>query len=585
LLLAACGDDDTPPLADGSVDLAMEAGADAGTDIAVEMAADTAPADMFVVEPPPSCPALPEVAPPACGSGPVARGSLIPGPADDAFDAALAAKAFDYDRAFHAIFALHTGVNTEVRVPNAADRETIRRFFEEHEGWDLAAFAESEVADMVSWNKVAGAYGGVGAAADAFRYAVLRDEGAACEDVERARSHVRAALGGVRRAFQVTGEPGIIARGYQRNDVPGNPVEIVPLFDESGAPLPAEKNNGTWRADNSGALPEYDWEDSCSRDMIIGWVVGIAALWEVMERDPTFTDEERTGLRGDAQLLANSLMEVREEGRDLEIWDADGRRTFHGTLHESAIESVYLDFSINAQHAIMSLGIMSALARVTGDEAVSSYVHNELVRRRRIHELVRDMVGGVIDFEEATNYSNYNMAYNGAWLANRYLCGDEARTLVSDGITSDLYEGRQPEEIGQSFFDFTYLATRTGATVGASGDAASVNEALTRGLATLNGFPAPPFWNENVENCDAAEIEAGECTAIDGETLITLSDTLGRGDNPVSTTPLPMSIRPPSNFYWRSDPYRVNSPGNGQSLFPGVDFRMAYWIGRYLRVE
>ena len=73
------------------------------------------------------------------------------------------------------------------------------------------------------------------------------------------------------------------------------------------------------------------------------------------------------------------------------------------------------------------------------------------------------------------------------------------------------------------------------------------------------------------------------CTAIDGETTLTLLGEVGRGDELVAAEALPMALRPPSNYHWRSDPYRVNREADGTSLFPGVDFRVAYWMGRHLR--
>ena len=65
-------------------------------------------------------------------------------------------------------------------------------------------------------------------------------------------------------------------------------------------------------------------------------------------------------------------------------------------------------------------------------------------------------------------------------------------------------------------------------------------------------------------NCDDAELDAGSCVAIDGTTVITLLPTPGHGGGPVAKEVVPKSIRPDSDFEWRSDPYRVN--GHGSSL-------------------
>lgn len=243
----ACGDDSMM-----SVDAAVDVGAaDAGADVTLDVGTDA-----FVRETPPTCDPLPSVAPPACGSG-AARTSLLPGPGAEGHDAALAAKARRYDRVFHALAAVYTGVNTEVIVARPEDRELVTRFVTEDDGWDFAAYAGAPPEDAVGWAKVAGLYAGVGAAADAFRYATLRDEGAACEEVERARAHVVAALEGVHRAMEITGTEGVIARGYQRRDLAFYGHETVPLFDGEGNPLPEEKNNGTWRDDVSGEHPDW----------------------------------------------------------------------------------------------------------------------------------------------------------------------------------------------------------------------------------------------------------------------------------------------------------------------------------------
>ncbi|MBK8695123.1 MAG: hypothetical protein IPN17_23305 [Deltaproteobacteria bacterium] len=101
------------------------------------------------------------------------------------------------------------------------------------------------------------------------------------------------------------------------------------------------------------------------------------------------------------------------------------------------------------------------------------------------------------------------------------------------------------------------------------GDAAGVSDA--------------PFWERSRTNCD----EAGDRRAtLRGRRrdAHSLGDG-GRGDSLVAAVPVPMRIRPSSNYHWRSDPYRPNGSGSLAPCCRGVDLRMAYWMGRYLRVS
>lgn len=48
-----------------------------------------------------------------------------------------------------------------------------------------------------------------------------------------------------------------------------------------------------------------------------------------------------------------------------------------------------------------------------------------------------------------------------------------------------------------------------------------------------------------------------------------------------------MRVRPRSNYYWRSNPYAPNDSAveSDSVLLSTVDFRVAYWLGRWLRAE
>ncbi len=575
--LAAC----TSPPAGSATDAAPgDAGADAA-ELDTGRPASDAGTDAFARTPAPTCPSAPILTPPACGTGGPRVGLL-------ATDALLDAHAGSFDRGFVAIVARYTGVNSEAIATDDGARARIDAFLADPTATDFETFDGSPIESVVSWTKVAGAYAGAGAAADAYRYAVLRDEGAPCDEVDAARAQLHAALDGMHRAVAITGVRGVIARGYQRRDRPGFAQTTTPLFDGSGAPLPPEKTNGTWRDDHSvgGLYPEYAWEDSCSRDMLIGWVLGMAAAWEVARGDATIDGARLATLEDDASAIAHSLMEVGTDGYDLEIHDADGRITYNGYLSESAVDRSYVPrFRNNGQHAIMSLGILAALARVSDDPEVADYLHNDLIRARDLPGIARDHVG-LVDFAEMTNYSNYNMAFTGGWLAQRYLCEDGAREAVRGAILDELYatsgQTRQPVEQGQSFYDLVALAATARGTADVPLVSADLDASmLARASATLREFPAP-YWAESHVNCDDAEITAHDCVGLDG-THLPLSLTLGRGDSVVATIPVPMRIRPPSNFVWRSDPYGVNGTGDPHAYYPAVDFRLAYWMARHLR--
>lgn len=534
-----------------------------------------------------TCPPGEWVEPPACGTGPVARGALLAGPADDDHDAALATKAWDHDRVFHALVSAPMGVNTELTIPldDVDARGALAAFLDQPEAWELSDATSLEAEDIVAnWAKVAGGYAGVGIAADAWRYGTLRDEGAACERIDQAHDQLLSAIEGLLRATEITGTPGVIARGYSL-DAPkhyGSAVTTTPLFDEEGEPLPAEKNNGTWREDVAGAHPDYVWEDSCSRDMLMGWAMAYGAVWEVIRLDPMFDGALKDRLRAEASAIAHSLMTVQDSGYDLEIRDADGRMTYHGILHEESVDRYYVPNVTNGPNALMALGTVASLAFVAGEPELDTWLADTLIETRALHQVGHGSVG-VLDVGLISNYSGHNMVYAGGVLAQRYLCDEAARAVVGDALDTQLYaqEGRtrQPFEQRQALYDVVTALSRAGDGAFAAGDGAP-GDALDHLVDALRGFPAAPYWDIAVENCDADELAAGVCTLVDG-TVVGVAAGGGRNEADVALAPVPWAARPPSNYHWRSDPYLVNGGGDGSRLLPAVDFRVAYWLGRW----
>jgi hypothetical protein len=517
---------------------------------------------------------------------------LLPGPGQPGYDSGLEALARRIDRGFHAFNAYSTGINQDVWVdPGAAEaRAQIQAFLDESDGWDFEAWSGTSPFDLpAQWYKVAGLYAGVGIAADAHRYAVLRDQGYDDAEVAVARDHLAADLEALHLAVAITGTPGVIARGFIRLDVPGPgpATETVPLFDGDGNPLPPEKNNGTWRDDQSGLYPNHIWEDSCSRDQYIGWCAAFGASWEAIRSDDAFPADVKARFQQDAGDVGRALMVVRASGFDLEIPDADGRTTYHGYINENNFDRSYIPWMPfkNGWYSTMALGCVSALAYASEDPVLEDYLYRVLIAERGLPEIARQNQV-MTDLGVGTNFSNTNMAFMGAWLALRYVDDPAAQDAVRAALADILYEKpgwpRQVAETRQSLFDFVFAAGTAGASAWRPMVRPTDPWAVARGSLTLREFVPAPHWDYAVENCDETEVETGDCTALDGSHLDVLGPVGWKGDL-VAAQPVPMRLRPPSNYYWRSNPYEFNGGGDGGTLLPAVDFRYAYWLGRYVR--
>ncbi len=563
------------------------------TDVTDEVATDSGDADTTAT-------ADADPGPVACGSHAYAWRALVPGPGEPGFDADLEAKATTYERVWQAFNADAMHLNTDVSVALAsdADRKLVEAFAAKADAWDFAAFAGKPASAVVTaQHKVAGLYAGDGVAADAYRYMVLRDQGYPCDDVARARAWLAADLDWLHTAVAITGAPGVICRGLQRIDLPSaDAVETLDLFDAQGKPQPEPKSNGTWRADLSGGLyPDLAWEDSVSRDQYIGWVAAYASAWEALRDDPDFPQAAKDRLRADALAVARRLKEVRPSGYDLEIPDADGRTTLHGWLNERNFDGVaYIDGYENGFHAAMALGIVAAWVFVTDDPELSAWLDDRLIGERRLHEIARDRVADLVDMGVVSNYSNYNMAFQGFWLALRYLRHEGARAALRAAVGANLYDrpgqDRQPADFGYSLYDFVYAHGAAGGSAYGPAVTPLDEAAVARGIASLAGFRPAPYWDRGVALCpdavcteEAPQVADPDCLAPDGTTHFTLLGCVGRNGDLVAAEPIPMSLIGPSNFRWRSNPYMPNFGGDGSTLLPGVDFRIAYWMGRVFR--
>ncbi len=530
--------------------------------------------------------------------------SLLPGPDEEGYDADLEAKADRYDRT-HLLFNCsgnHINSDVVVNLEQVANRALIEDFIQNSDSWDFNTYSGGlDPLDVIdAHEKVAGLYAGVGIAADAFRYGVLRDQGYDAQDVQRARDFLQRGIDGLFIGYEITGGNGVIARGFCNQEVAGSCAaqETTPLFDEFGNPLPEEKDNGTWREDNSAdnRYATYKWEDSCSRDQFIGWASAFAAIWEVIKDDDTFNADTKETLQQYAAEIGHSLMVERTGGPgslgqafDLEIFDADERTTYHGYLNENAWDRFYLAWLPikDGMYSMMSLGIVAALTYCSEDPNLEEYLYDHLIGERHLDQIAANHQLGV-NLWWQTNFSATNMAMAGALLAQRYLADETARQRIRYATIHHLYLNgplllsRQPEEYAYSLFDFTYAAAVSGSSAFNTMLQAPDADAVERGVTTLFEYAEAPYWDVEVINCDEDEISSRHCVLNNGDEVTVLGE-VGRNGDLICQEPIPQEVRPPSNYHWRSNPYKPNGGGNGSRLNPGVDFRWAYWYGRWVR--
>lgn len=512
-----------------------------------------------------------------------------------------------HERQFYGVNARPFGLSLDAHVPDA-NRAAIDDWMATGGHRSIEDHADQHPFELLSrYGEYGdlGFFGGAGVLATSMRYLALKKEGAGADALAEARAAVvRAAESW--HVFYVIGGPGVVARGIRRL-VPEDPDDpsipdaarpAVPLFDEDGAPLPEPKNNGTYRADNSGgAVPPgtWMWKDSCSKDQMVGQVLGLVALYEAMVGDPDIDQALVEQLRADARMVAEGLMAVRDIttlgtaiGRgmyDLIIMDADGRATFHHDLNPKSLEKVYAangSPSFNLFNGLMALGVMKGLWHVAGGDDIEAFIYDDLIGERGVLEnLSVDADPKPFDYIYAgvnTNFDNPDMAIVAIFLA-LYTENDPAVAGPLGTFLEERWWDRPDEPhtaklAKQPYWHAFYMALTD----------RGVDPALVQELADLlTAFELGPYWNPRRVNCDEAEIAARECLALDGVTRLTLTHESTRGGWMASAA-LDPSIRPPSNFDARSNPFAVNG-GGGDRLNPGPDLLAAYWMGRFFEMN
>jgi hypothetical protein len=516
-----------------------------------------------------------------------------------------------HGRQFYAINAAPFGLSLDAYVaPGSPDaKAAIDQFLAQDASDDFKAVTGKHVFEVVSrygeYHDL-GAFGGMGIVGTAFEYVALRRTNTDPAATARARSRVIRAAESWHVFYAVTGGQGLVARGIHRltpedptaPPIPGAVPAPVPLFAADGTPLPAPKDNGSYRADLSGgALPKdtWLWVDSCSKDQLLGQVLGLVALYEAMAGDPDIDQSLVARLATDARKVGDMLMKRRalapletaagftDDLYDLIIMDPDGRATFFHDLNPLSLEKIYVspdDGVFNLFNLIVSWAVVAGLHHVTGDETLEAYLYEDLLSGREyLTRLVEGEAAGAIDYVYngvKTNFDNPEMVGQALFI----MLFTERDAEVAAAAETYLHDGWW-EPAGERFAARFAKEPLWHAFRLALSDRGADPALLDEYRALMATASLGPYWDEPRVNCDAAEIAAGSCLAVDGNTTLTLE---GKGfyEDWSATEALDFANRPTSNYDARSNPFAVNSGGDPGRLNPGGDFLAGYWLLRAL---
>lgn len=462
---------------------------------------------------------------------------------------------------------------------------TIEAFFAQSAELDFAAFSglhPFEVLADYDEHGDEGNFAGIASVGVAARLLYLRQAGAPAAEIARARdAAVRAARAW--HAYGAIGGPGIVARGVRRvtpaagdPPFPGTPPELVPLQDSGGSPLPVDKV-AVWRAPVASGFDGWIWFDDTSKDQVSGYALAVAWLWDALSGDPEVDPQLLEDLAVGLGAFAHALMEVAPEvGVDLCIRDADGRLTRHFDLNPRLLgpDGIPLPeggLLKNGFNSLLALGIIRTAYHVTGDPEIGRYYYEELIGRRRMAEDPTTTVAAMY-LGAPTNYSNVNMAAIGLASLGRFESDPYVLAQLETTLSTQFWDAgsdRDASHVEQAWFDAVYGSYSAAAPRAISG----------RVENNLAGFPAAPCFERDRINCDEQEIAAKQCVAVDGVTAIEVMDGVGHNGQPVARDWLPMSIRPDSDFVWRSDPHTVNGSASTR-MDPRGDWLAAYWLAR-----
>ncbi|EXJ15996.1 hypothetical protein [Imhoffiella purpurea] len=387
---------------------------------------------------------------------------------------------------------------------------------------------------------------------------------------------MRETLGTLHRWWNIPGDPGYLARYAAPADSPQPILNLLPAED------PEVHRNVTY------AGSTWHWRGNISRDQYQGVLLGYSlaytatrspALRETIRSDVvTFveqlmsSDRREVALRLDGVTLSSTVRIPYAVFSEAEMPSGRPMLTLQTNPFEASGEGV-LFFTPDAAELIRQLpgfGRFSSLPLPTQAIQlgaifrialqVTDGVPDYAARRQAIAEHYRQHVGEWLDI--AADWENSNDCDQGyfglnigfmplySWIR---LETDPAiktrlqREVLRDALWAEVADHKNV------FFAFIY------ASQAAAGDAS--RDLIAANAAQLARFPIAPNLAKG-RDLRGIYPESEECPGI-------------------SAVAVDVDERVPATFVWERHPWKLYDAGTPNLVYPGIDYLMAYWMGRY----
>jgi len=353
--------------------------------------------------------------------------------------------------------------------------------------------------------------------------------------------------------FNVAGDPGWLSRF---SAPAASPPVITALFSASD---PYAHFDGGYQG------TPYLWEGHVSRDQYQGAILGYALAYEVLQ-DETLKEY----IRSDVVTLVKELMKTRSvcvsfnglpclsptnvqytvvtSHEPLNISYANGSADFTGIQE---FMPVLLGLVPRPSSAIMLTSFFEVALAVTA--GVPAYA----VDRSNIQQFFNANVDSWLSvaqlwvFQKNCNIGYYanNITFEPMYnLARLETDPTRLKLIRSTILENDLWAAVQSHK--NVFFSYIYAANAWTPATGAAAVAAA--------LPQLDQFPPPPRVHH------AVSLNVPQDPSCPG----------------VALDPIDVGERVVSDFLWQVGPWWESDPGNPRQVYPGVDYLVAYWMGR-----